>query len=723
MQIVLAATHHKFYGLEKDYIDEIIINIVGSASNGVSNPLIHRVIESLFDLYLYSLNKSLYLNIQQKIAKSQSKFTVQREYLDEMDFMRKNIKKLSNLASTIFSILGLRCEGERCLDEPGIYVTDKKSDEEIIKDAIWKVVHEAEINFLMMSILKISDKYKTPCVEYIQEMKPYINELYLNIDNRNIVTTFLYLIKTVEFKYTITTLQNHEVAYKSFSLELLNILLTTTKHSLIRDMGMIAIIKKMFIPSLLKFGEGNCLLNNDYFKNFIDLTYLMWKYYRDCFPLEIAIFIHHIYIKILKSHNSTIFQKIYIMKTIFKLFDSPYSIIEIYLNYDNNNENDNWNILHELVSIICSLIENKAVDRDENPLSPATDDDTNSNDASAARQSSVSAPVIINKSEELQRCSLEVLTVIVKYLMEGCCTFESMVNNKDLRSRFVRSWSIGNETEALLNKTAADTGNNGGESMKDSIMKATTMLFKPDQMKKLDLKTPQSTLSAHSSAFNVISDRLKRNEIDDKIKKALDIAVEKESLKKGIKYLIDNGCLKDDPEVICTFLRSQNDKIDENLVGDYLGEGGVTDEEVAFYNKLRMHYIQGINCKGLDFVEALRRLLTKSGFRLPGESQKIERFVEVFSQIYYKENPGVFSSCDVAMVLSYSLIMLNTDAHNDQIKPERKMKLEEFVSNNRGIDDGKDLPKVYIIIFMFIYFYYFIILFFNRNFWKVYTTI
>lgn len=697
MQIILSATHHKFYGLEKDYINDIIINIVGSAANCVSNSLIHRVIESLFDLYIYSLNKALNLNIQQKIAKSQSKFALQREHMDEMDFMRKNMKKLSTLASTIFSILGFRCEGERCLDEPGIYLTDRKDDEEIIKDSIWKVVHEAEIDFLMLSILKISEKYTIPCIEYIQEIRPYINELYLNIDNRNIVTTFLYLIKTVEFKYTITTLQNHEVTYKSFSLELLNILLTTTKHSLIRDMGMISIIKKMFIPSLLKFGEGNCLLNNDYFKNFIDLTYLMWKFYRDCFPLEIAIFIHHIYIKILKSHNSTVYQKIYVMKTIFKLFDGPYSIIEIYLNYDNNNDNDNWNILHELINIICSLIENRAIDRDENPTSQAGDDEINSvNSADVGRASSVNPPIIVNKSEELQRCSLEVLTVIVKNLMEGCCTFESMVNDKDLRNRFARSWSVGNESElpssSDKDKTTIPT------ATKESIIKSTAMLFKPDEMKKLDLKTPKSA-TTHSSTFNVLNDRLKRNEIDDKIKKALDIATEKESLKKGIKYLIDQGCLKDDPEAICTFLRSQNDKIDENLVGDYLGEGGVSDEEVAFYNKLRMYYIQGINCKGLDFVEALRRLLTKSGFRLPGESQKIERFVEVFSQIYYKENPGVFSSCDVAMVLSYSLIMLNTDAHNDQIKADRKMKLDEFVSNNRGIDDGKDLPKVY-------YYYY-----------------
>lgn len=39
-----------------------------------------------------------------------------------------------------------------------------------------------------------------------------------------------------------------------------------------------------------------------------------------------------------------------------------------------------------------------------------------------------------------------------------------------------------------------------------------------------------------------------------------------------------------------------------------------------------------------------------------------------------------------------SIIMLNTDAHNKNIKEDRKMTKAGFIANNRGIDDGKDLP-------------------------------
>lgn len=60
-----------------------------------------------------------------------------------------------------------------------------------------------------------------------------------------------------------------------------------------------------------------------------------------------------------------------------------------------------------------------------------------------------------------------------------------------------------------------------------------------------------------------------------------------------------------------------------------------------------------------------RRFL--SGFRLPGEAQKIDRLMEKFAERYVSCNPESFKSADVAYVLAYSVIMLNTDAHNAQV--------------------------------------------------------
>ena len=88
---------------------------------------------------------------------------------------------------------------------------------------------------------------------------------------------------------------------------------------------------------------------------------------------------------------------------------------------------------------------------------------------------------------------------------------------------------------------------------------------------------------------------------------------------------------------------------------------------------------------------ALRVLMMQ--FRLPGEAQQIDRILEKFASRYHEMNPGVFLNADTAFVLAFSIIMLNTDLHNQSITPDKKMTLEQFVRNNRGINQGKDISK------------------------------
>jgi hypothetical protein len=62
---------------------------------------------------------------------------------------------------------------------------------------------------------------------------------------------------------------------------------------------------------------------------------------------------------------------------------------------------------------------------------------------------------------------------------------------------------------------------------------------------------------------------------------------------------------------------------------------------------------------------ALRTFL--ESFRLPGEAQKIHRVLEAFSDRFYQQSKGILANKDAAFVLSYSVIMLNTDQHNVQV--------------------------------------------------------
>ncbi|KAJ7962227.1 Brefeldin A-inhibited guanine nucleotide-exchange protein [Quillaja saponaria] len=155
--------------------------------------------------------------------------------------------------------------------------------------------------------------------------------------------------------------------------------------------------------------------------------------------------------------------------------------------------------------------------------------------------------------------------------------------------------------------------------------------------------------------------------------------------KKGIEFLINANKVGDSPEDIAAFLKNASG-LNKTLIGDYLGER----EDLPL--KVMHAYVDSFDFQGMEFDDAIRAIL--KGFRLPGEAQKIDRIMEKFAERYCMCNPKAFSSADTAYVLAYSVILLNTDAHNPMVK--NKMSADDFIRNNRGIDDGKDLPEEYL---------------------------
>jgi len=61
---------------------------------------------------------------------------------------------------------------------------------------------------------------------------------------------------------------------------------------------------------------------------------------------------------------------------------------------------------------------------------------------------------------------------------------------------------------------------------------------------------------------------------------------------------------------------------------------------------------------------------------------------KAFAGCYAECNPDVirqFRRADTVFLLAFAIVMLNTDLHNKNIKPDRKMKLDDFVRNLRGM--------------------------------------
>ncbi|KAJ2466953.1 guanine nucleotide exchange protein for ADP-robosylation factor, partial [Coemansia sp. RSA 2322] len=154
--------------------------------------------------------------------------------------------------------------------------------------------------------------------------------------------------------------------------------------------------------------------------------------------------------------------------------------------------------------------------------------------------------------------------------------------------------------------------------------------------------------------------------------------------KKGIEAWRAGGFLKsNDPVEVGRFLFAQSGQgIDKLQLGEYLGEGDA-------HNIAVMHaFVDSMDFGSMDFVDALRLFL--QSFRLPGEAQKIDRYMLKFAERYVMGNAGAgFANADTAYVLAYSTVLLNTDQHSPQVK--NRMTLAEFVANNRGINDGQNV--------------------------------
>lgn len=157
--------------------------------------------------------------------------------------------------------------------------------------------------------------------------------------------------------------------------------------------------------------------------------------------------------------------------------------------------------------------------------------------------------------------------------------------------------------------------------------------------------------------------------------------------KKGLEFLQGTHLLPDklDPQSVACFFR-YTAGLDKNLVGDFLGNH---DE---FCVQVLHEFAGTFDFQDMNLDTALRLFLET--FRLPGESQKIQRVLEAFSERYYEQSPQILVNKDAALLLSYSLIMLNTDQHNVQVK--KKMTEEDFIRNNRHINGGSDLPRDFL---------------------------
>lgn len=415
----------------------------------------------------------------------------------------------------------------------------------------------------------------------------------------------------------------------------------------------------------------------------LEIMWLLISNLRSEFKREIPVFLIEIYFPISDLKTSTAHQKRYFLSIVQRLCNDPRTLIEFYLNYDCDSRMPN------VVEIIVDYLTRLALTRVD--ITPSQ---------KGYYQEQLSKPLATYNLAQLPLLSISNLSSsgtvennVLPFPVEFALKMVSL-NCMVAVLRSLSSWAH----KAL--RPASLSGNRlpGTHLRSDSV----STLSVPQIRKR------SSTTSSFGQLNNISNGNLgitpetsapseSTDEIDDptqfenlKLRKTelLDcIKLFNYKPKKGIKELLSRGFIKDDSASSIAKWLLDTDGLDLAAVGDFLGEGD--DKHIAI-----MHaFVDEFDFSGLSLVDALRVFLQK--FRLPGEGQKIDRFMLKFAERYVDQNVGIFAKADTAYVLSYSIIMLNTDLHSSHIK--NKMTLQEFIENNAGIDNGNDLPEDYIV--------------------------
>lgn len=184
--------------------------------------------------------------------------------------------------------------------------------------------------------------------------------------------------------------------------------------------------------------------------------------------------------------------------------------------------------------------------------------------------------------------------------------------------------------------------------------------------------------------------------------------------KEALIKLEAEGFLAPGEESLGAFFYYKANHLNKRNVGEYITKPKNLPILKAFLSHFKF--------TGKRVDEALRLLLQR--FRIPGESQQIERVVENFASKYVEDQDyeaaekeygdrlvayntsenkknlpmpvkPVLPNPDAVFILSYAIIMLNTDLHNPTIKEH--MTFEAFKKNLKGVyTDGKDYPEWYL---------------------------
>ncbi|XP_059144360.1 brefeldin A-inhibited guanine nucleotide-exchange protein 1-like isoform X2 [Physella acuta] len=432
--------------------------------------------------------------------------------------------------------------------------------------------------------------------------------------------------------------KSHELRSKVLSLQLLLSILQNAGPVFRTNAMFINAIKQYLCVALSKNGVSSV---PEVFELSLTIFITLLANFKQHLKMQIEVFFKEIFLYILETPSSSFEHKWMVIQALTRICADAQSVVDIYLNYD------------------CDLALANIFERLINDLSKI-----------AQGRHALELGATPNQEKSMRIKGLQCLVSILKCMVEW---------SKDLYINPHSQSNLGQDS-----KPYTETDNDSGSGTMTSYGSTNSLSS--------NSSAPTTVVAGGSFAPGTVpADNPEQFEVLKQQKEVMEIGIELFNKKplKGIQYLQEQEMLGKLPEDIAEFLHTE-ERLDKTVVGDFFGENEKFHKEVMYA------YIDHMDFTDMDIVSALRKFL--EGFRLPGESQKIDRLMEKFASRYYECNKEleIFASADTAYVLAFSVIMLTTDLHNPQVKPSSKMTKEQYIKMNRGINDSKDLPPDYL---------------------------
>jgi hypothetical protein len=445
---------------------------------------------------------------------------------------------------------------------------------------------------------------------------------------------------------------------KLLSLELLQIFLeawrdeqSSLKASGSRSIATFAFcIRRLVVPCLL-FNTRETLDEPRVYRRVIRIVGILWcsPFYRSHMKLELGILLEHFVLRMLelgpqlptKVSKSDVGlpqlleQQIELMQEIRVWFSlGSRDLLELFLNFDGDASSQmsgpiklfsgiQWKIWQRLSASLCSIAEvcgtliGDQIRQSQAIALPKTDFDPADTFDGGSTRDRVAA-------QRLRKAALEAIAQMVKCMAESA----AKASGSQRRAESQSSKGTQNQNQppqnqcgkatTLINSDAAVCSTVDGCKCIDNPAQAAPTIaeywkralastengVRTSQKGKYSPKY-ESSKKLEENAAQVYSGigRLHQEEEAagkiDHLGIALDIA-KKKSLNKAIDYLIACNVLTTSPRDIASFLRIHKEDLSSDVLGRFLGEGGVDGSETEYWNLIRFNYIRANSFVGMN---------------------------------------------------------------------------------------------------------------------------